>query len=143
MDENVTLVLEGNGTQADTSFVVDAPQGVVPDTSLSDELGSKVDEVGNKVDEGFDGLDHKLFVLKRGQTELKTMLNETMEGGEDGNVTQVVEIEGNQLREFQAHMQRIGDIGSVSLYLSLVCTLIVAALLGSFLWSAFSKGWRK
>lgn len=143
MDENVTLVLEGNGTQADTSDVSDAPQIVVPDTSVSDELGGKVDEVGGKVDEGFDSLDHKLLVLKRGQTELKAMLNETTEGGEDGNVTQVVEIEGNQLLDFQSHMQRIGDIGSVSLFLSLVCTLVVAALLGSFLWSAFSKGWRK
>lgn len=143
MDENVTLVLEGNGTPEDTSFVSDASQGVVPDTTMSDEVGSKVDDVGSKVDEGFDDLDHKLLVLKRGQSELKAMLNETTEGGEDGNVTQVVEIEGNQLRELQSHMQRIGDIGSVSLYLSLVCTLIVAALLGSFLWSAFSKGWRK
>lgn len=143
MDENVTLVLEGNGTQADTSYSVDAPQDVVPDSSVSDEVGSKVDEVGSKVDEGFDSLDHKLLVLKRGQSEIKTMLNETTEGGEDGNVSQVVEIEGNQLAGLQSHMQRIGDIGSVSLFLSLVCTLVVAALLGSFLWSAFSKGWRK
>lgn len=143
MDENVTLVLADNGTQADTSYVSDAPQDVVPDSTLSDEVGSKVDAVGSKVDEGFDGLDHKLLVLKRGQSELKAMINETSEGGEDGNNTQVVEIEGNQLREIQSHMQRIGDIGSVSLYLSLVCTLVVAALLGSFLWSAFSKGWRK
>lgn len=143
MDENVTVVLEGNGTQADTSNAVDAPQGVVPDSSVSDEVGSKVDEVGSKVDEGFDSLDHKLLVLKRGQSEIKAMINETQEGGEDGNGTQVVEIEGNQLRDIQSHMQRIGDIGSVSLYLSLVCTLVVAALLGSVLWSAFSKGWRK
>lgn len=143
MDENVTFVLEGNGTQEGSSVVSDAPQTVVPDTSVSDEVGSKVDEVGSKVDEGFEDLDHKLLVLKRGQSELKAMINETSEGGEDGNVTQVVEIEGNQLREFQSHMQRIGDIGSLSLYLSLVCTLVVAALLGSFLWSAFSKGWRK
>lgn len=143
MDENFTIVLEGNGTQEDSPGVSDAPQAVVPDTSLSDEVGSKVDEVGSKVDEGFSGLDHKLLVLKRGQSEIKSMLNETSEGGEDGNDTQVVEIEGNQLREIQSHMQRIGDIGSVTLYLSLVCTLVVAALLGSFLWSAFSKGWRK
>lgn len=141
MDENVTFVLEGNGTQADTSYVSDAPQAVVPDSSVSDELGSKVDEVGGKVDEGFDSLDHKLLVLKRGQSEIKTMLNETSEGGENG--TQVVEIDGNQLAGLQSHMQRIGDIGSVSLFLSLVCTLVVSSILGSLLWSSFSKGWRK
>lgn len=141
MDDNVTLVLEGNGTQADTSYVTDAPSVVVPDTSLIDELGSKVDEVGGKADEGFDSLDHKLLVLKRGQSEIKAMLNETSEEGENG--TQVVEIDGNQLAELQSHIQRTNEIGGVSLFLTLVCTLLVAALMGSVLWSAFSKGWRR
>lgn len=32
---------------------------------------------------------------------------------------------------------------SVALFLGLVCTLLVAALFGNRLWSAFSKGWRR
>ena len=31
----------------------------------------------------------------------------------------------------------------VCLYLALVCTLLVASLLGNRLWSAFSQGWRR
>lgn len=32
---------------------------------------------------------------------------------------------------------------SVALFLALVCTLLVAAIFGNRLWSAFSKGWRR
>lgn len=143
MDANAVEVLE-NGTFDDSQVI---PPDESPDalpTTVDDglgELADALDGLGSKVDDGFSDLDHKLLVLKRNQSEILETVNGT--GVEDEeNGTQVVQIDANQLQAVESHLQRIGDIGSLNLFISLVCALVVSALLGTLLWSAFSKGWR-
>lgn len=58
----------------------------------------------------------------------------------DGTVTVV--ISDTQWAEMRESWLYAKGVMQVSLYLALVCTLLVASLLGNRLWSAFSKGWR-
>lgn len=117
--------------------------------SVAGSLGSidgNLSELRRGTEEGFGTLGSRLESLESGQALLSDQLNGTAEGVQDDgneNRTYVVEIESNQLAALQSHIERNGNIGSVSLFVSLLCTLLVAALLGSSLWTTFSRGWRR
>lgn len=88
-------------------------------------LGDRLDEVSQQVQEVGSKVEQSATVIK---------------ASSDG-VTYVA-LNDDQWAEVQSCWGWAKSCASFGLFLVLVCTLIVSALLGSRLWSAFSKGWR-
>lgn len=130
-------------------IVVDEPDVLPIDTSLEvveDVESAEVDvaldpsndqsEVLRQINGRLDGLNADLVALQDGVAEVAS-------ADEDSETSSsVVVLDSTQWEEVREAWGWCKAGFSLLLFLSLVCTLLVAALFGNRMWTAFSKGWR-
>lgn len=105
----------------------------VEDTALEPVVGV-VDVEGLRGD--IDALGDKVVSLESGIRAL------TSDDAADTDACAVVVLDSSQWQEVREAWGWCKPGISLMLYLAMVVTLLVAALLGTRLWSAFTKGWR-
>lgn len=82
-----------------------------------------------------------LQVLSQSQEDNNRILAK-LSDRESGSQVTTVAIADNQWQEMRQSWLWAKSAASVALFLCLVVTCLVSAMLGTRLWSAFSKGWR-
>lgn len=121
VDSSLEVVDEGTAN-ADIDVVMD------PRNDQSDVL--------QQISDRLDGLNAGLVALQDGVAEGAS-------ADEDSETSSsVVVLDSVQWEEVREAWGWCKGGFSLLLFLSLVCTLLVAALFGNRMWSAFSKGWR-
>lgn len=102
----------------------DVPQvvEVVDARRALEEVQRGYDERLSSIDEGIEGL----------------RLQVQAESGTSGTVT----VDDTQWQSLVDTLTVVSDSASISLFLSLVCTCLVSAILGTRLFAVFSEGWR-
>lgn len=112
--------------------------------NLADSLNqtkSDVDYIGVQMQEGFGEVDEDLGKLRKGVRTLSEQLNETSGGETIENCT--VTISQDQWAEMRDSWLWAKEWAGLSLFVAVVCALLVAALFGSRLWADFARGWRR
>ena len=112
--------------------------------NLADELNSTrsdVDYIGVQMQEGFSEVDDDFKGVRKDIRSLSEQLNETAGGETVENCT--VTISPDQWAQMRDSWLWAKDWAGLSLFVSVVCALLVAALFGSRLWSDFARGWRR
>lgn len=131
-------------------IIVDEPDVLPVDSSLEvvgDETGDADIDVAldpsNDQSEVLRQISGRLDGLNEGLVALQDGVAEGSSADEDSETSSsVVVLDSTQWEEVREALGWCKAGFSVLLFLSLVCTLLVAALFGNRMWSAFSKGWR-
>lgn len=112
---------------------------------VGDALGSydsAVDARYQDLSADLAGLSASVSALADSQDLTTKQVSKLASSSPDSTATYVVALSSEQWDTVRECWVLAKTGGALALFLALVCTLLVAALLGSRLWSAFSKGWR-
>ena len=100
--------------------------------------------VEDSVRRGFEGSDdEQLSMLGDLAVKVDGLASARGDEGAGQSGSYVVVLDAEQWSDVQRCWQWAKGGLSACLFLALVCTLLVAALLGNRLWAAFSQGWRR
>lgn len=138
--EPVTDSPQQQATQTATTLDYSDLESELRDISESvNQTNQDIDVLSAKMQDGIGNVTTRLDAIERGQSEMAADVNETR--GDDGNAT--VQIDSAQWQQMRESWLWAKDCASLALFLVLVASLFVAALLGTKLWEGFSKGWRR
>lgn len=133
-DDIETLAIEPVPDDTGTASVEvadsSAPEPVV---SVDDTLRDELHELGDKVDY----LESGVLALSSGSSA-----GEGDENVENANSALIL-LDDGQWSELREAWGWCKSGFSLALFLLVVCTLMVSAMLGTRLWDAFSEGWRR
>lgn len=108
-----------------------------------DQLSAKVDELGKQYEDGNKEVSQRLDSVEKGLADNTALMRGASdETANAENTTYTVQISDEQWQQMRESWLWAKSLSSVALFLGLVLVLVVAALFGSRLWSAFTKGWR-
>lgn len=133
-DEIETLAIEPVPDDTGTASVEVADSSASePVVSVDDSFREELNELGDKVDY----LESGIRALSSGSSA-----DEGDENVENAN-SAVILLDDGQWSEVREAWGWCKSGFSLALFLLVVCTLMVSALLGTRLWDAFSEGWRR
>ena len=143
MNDSVVEVVEDGGISQDAS--PDAADDTQQPTHLERTQEGSDDGKAKDYTKDFETVNTKLDMLGEGQTILYEQIGNATRGAEveERATNETVSIDGAQWQEMRESWLWIKGAAGIALFYAMVVTLLVAAVFGSRLWSAFSKGWRR
>ena len=153
MDDAAVAVDDAGSEVAGSEAPSEVPQAAAPaPVADNGEVLARIDNSTSSIDaamsEGFANVNSRLDAIGNDQARLMLDIENATIGGEERNANETetnatVTISPAQWSQLESNWDALQASSAVSLFLTLVCTLLVAAVFGSRLWDAFSKGWRR